>query len=218
MLIPGALAAAPVTCPTESYADYVTPGYSCTVAIYTITNFTFSSTALTPGSTPYTASDFTASGYDQIYNGNDQFYYGVDFTGTPSESAGQQVATDIGLTINVTDGTNQLNAISLALQATAGPGGAVTLTDTGTASSGVPFSIATSTSVPVAQQRVGPSNSITNNAVLTTDGPDTVQYFTIKIADLPLIVATPEPSTWVLLAAGLGLMLARLYRRRNAVV
>lgn len=209
------MAASPVSCPTESYADYVTPGFSCTVSIYTISNFTFSSTGLNIASTPFTASEFTASGYDQIYNGNDEFYYGIDYTGTPSGAAGQDVATDIGLTISVTDGSNQLNAISLALQATAGPGGGVTLTDSGTSSFGTPFSIATSTSVPLAQARVGPSNSITNNAVLTTDGPDSVQYFTIKIAD---IVATPEPSTWFLLAAGLCLMGAQAYRKRNAAV
>jgi hypothetical protein len=215
MLLPGILSASPVACPTESYADYLTPGFSCTVSIYTITGFTFSSTALNAASTPYTAADFTASGYDQIYNGNDEFYYGIDYTGTPSEAAGQAVSTDIGLTIDVTDGSNQLNAISLALQATAGPGGGVTLTDTGTASSGDAFSIATSTTVPLAQAKVGPSSSIVNNAVLTTDGPDSVQYFTIKIAD---IVATPEPSTWLLLAVGLGLIGTKVYRKRSAAV
>ncbi len=215
ILVPGLLSASPVACPTESYADYLTPGYSCSVSIYTITGFTFSSTALNAASTPYTASDFTASGYDQIYNGNDQFYYGVDFTGVPSEAAGQSVATDIGLTIDVTDGTNQLNAISLALQATAGPGGAVTLSDTGTASSGIPFSISTSISNPLAQERVGPSNSITNNAVLTTTGPDSVAYFTIKIAN---IAAVPEPSTWLLLGVGLALIGFKIHRSRNATV
>ena len=207
-----------MACPTESYAAYVAPGFSCSVAIYTISNFTFTSTALNSNSTPFSASDFTASGYDQIYNGNDQFYYGIDYTGVPSEAAGQSVSTDIGLTITVTDGTNQINAVSLALQATAGPSGSVTLTDSGTASSGVPFNIATSTSIPVAQERVGPSNSITNNAVLTTNGPDSIQYFTIKIADIPVAVATPEPSTWLLLLAGLGLIGMRLFQKRSAAV
>ena len=198
---PAFLSATPIVCPTTNYADLLTLS-SCTVSIYTLSDFTFSSTALNGESTPYTASEFTVAPHDAVYDPNSYLYFGLNLTGGPGAPAGESVTTDISFNVVTTDGSNQIRAVALGSDFTANPGGSVTLADTGTYGAGSPFSIQVSDTVPLAQQRFASTNSVQNNAVLTTVGPDKVRSFTIDISDLSGLGA-PEPTTFLLFGIGL---------------
>jgi hypothetical protein len=209
-LLPLSLCADPVTCPSTTFDAYLTVG-TCTVAGYTISNFTFSSTA-NAGFTAYTASEFEASPDDDYFAPLNSVYFGVEFIGAPSAPAGAVIKTYIDFDIASTDSADTIGAVALSLNATAGSGGAVTLADYGSGD-GQPFFLAVNQANPLAEQVFNPFISgLSSNAVLVTDGPDTINNFRIKITDFSDV---PEPAAWSLMGIGLLMMSAKVYRRKR---
>lgn len=210
-LVPMGLVADPVACPTTTYAAYLSLG-SCTVANYTMSDFTFSSTALNAQSTPYTADQFTASGVDLPYNPTNSFYFGVAFTGDPGAPAGALVETLIDFDITSTDLSDTIAAVAIALGAEAGADGGVTLDDYGSGE-GQPFLLQATIASPVAQKEFNPLiDTVHTHAVLISNGPELIKYFAITVTDVSDV---PEPAVWSLMGTGLLGMVALLYRRKR---
>lgn len=210
-LLPLSLLADPVACPTTTYAAYLSLG-SCTVANYTMSDFTFSSHSFNQLSPAYTADQFTASGVDLPYNPTNSFYFGVAFTGDPGAPAGALVETMIDFDITSTDLSNSIAAVAIALGAEAGANGGVTLDDYGSGE-GQPFLLQATIASPVAQKNFDPLiDTVHTHAVLISNGPELIQYFAITVTDVSDI---PEPAVWSLMGSGLLGIGALLYRRKR---
>ena len=214
LLIPGILSAGPVACPTTSYADVMTLT-SCTIAGYTLSDFTFSSSALNSQSVAYTPYQFGVSSHDEIYAPNDFFYFGLNLIDSPNEPAGESATATFGFNISTTDGSDTILATAMATEDTTSGNGSVTVENTGQTGTGQPFALTVSDTAPLAQEKVIATDSVQNNVVLTTNGPDSIRYITVNVTNLDP-VTVPEPSSWAFAGAGiLGLgLVSRLPRLR----
>lgn len=207
LLLPVASWGNPVPCPTTtSFADYLSLT-SCTVADLTLSNFTFSSTALTSDSTAFSASDFSVKPIDTLYQGD--IYFGLQYQGQLGQLPTQGVDTQVGFTVTSTNGIAEINEASLNLQGVVYGNGSITLTDTIGAGANT-YTIQSNQNQPLSGVNFAPVTSVSLNTDLNIVGPAGIEYFTIKVSE------TPEPAAWTLLGLGLGaLVLSSLRLRRS---